>query len=664
MQEQASNLNLPPLNWPGLASCYFLLTLLGVYLTQQPGSLGWLPFGNGFAIGYALGRRIHYNRDALLWLLVCILAGTAARLLFEIKGTEALLSAICDGVQIVLAVHAARSLHFGQNIEHDPALLLRFVFYTCCLPPLPAAGLAIFLHDGPALKIWASWYGGACVATFSLLPLAIQMAQRHWRKFLDLNLMALCCVFAALTISTESWLDHSFTILLTALVGSAFLLPFVSVSILNAVVALSTCSMLAFGYLVPPPMTSYWQVLQLFLPLFLLQIPPLVLAASLRQSKMREMERLESERIAANATLEKMQLYETLLQQQQAQQENADIMQAILSNAADAIISTDQDGNIESFNRAAERIYGWQESQVLRKNLAALTHAKHGRAPALNAEGYMEMEHLRADGSVFPAELLVSQIQLGAQIKSINIVRDLSIRRRVEQLKADFVSTVSHELRTPLTSIRGALALINGGVVGAVPERMQKLIKLSLDNSERLTRLINDLLDIQKMEAGKMEFHCASHALAPLLQEAVEANLGYAQQYQVQIVLPPQIPELHLWVDNGRFIQILSNLLSNACKFSNPDQIVEIQLRQTGNGVQIGVIDHGKGISEEFVPHLFEKFSQSDSSDTKSKSGTGLGLAIARSIAQAMAGNLEYAPSAGGGCSFFLELPLSKENSA
>jgi two-component system sensor histidine kinase VicK len=270
---------------------------------------------------------------------------------------------------------------------------------------------------------------------------------------------------------------------------------------------------------------------------------------------------------------------------------------------------------------------------------------------------------VRRDGGRFAAEIMTSSFEVAGTRKWITIVRDITERKRMDQLKNDFVSTVSHELRTPLTSIRGALGLLAGGVAGPLPEQAMKLVQISHSGSERLSRLINDLLDMQKLEAGKMDFNFAAHPLAVLLQDAVSAIQSYASQYQVEVRLPAVLPDLMLWVDADRMQQVLNNLLSNACKFSPAQGVVDVVLsteknpENAENRVRIAIVDHGPGIKEDFKLRMFQKFSQSDSSDTKAKGGTGLGLSIAKVIVEQMGGTLSYVSEAPCGATFFIDLP-------
>lgn len=236
--------------------------------------------------------------------------------------------------------------------------------------------------------------------------------------------------------------------------------------------------------------------------------------------------------------------------------------------------------------------------------------------------------------------------------------QDISEHKRVDRLKSEFISTVSHELRTPLTAISGSLGLIAGGALGSVSEQVQQMIAMAYKNSQRLTYLINDLLDMEKLVAGKMHFDMQPHPLLSLLQHALEANRGYGAERHVALELAAMLPDVTLLVDNQRFMQIMSNLLSNAIKYSPPNGAVEVAAALHEREVRVSVRDRGPGVPAEFRERIFQKFSQADSSDTRKKGGTGLGLAITRELVERMGGRIDFESVEGQGAHFFFDLPV------
>lgn len=340
---------------------------------------------------------------------------------------------------------------------------------------------------------------------------------------------------------------------------------------------------------------------------------------------------------------------------------------AILDNAANGILTVDGTGHLVLFNRALSRLLNFAPEHLAEQFFDNL-FTENGRALAISqaiplqdeqGRTIKNVEGRRADGSSVPLELAVARVGLENQSLYIVVVHDLTERRRIDQLKGDFVSAVSHELRTPLTSIRGSLGLLVGGVCGKLPEKMDRLVKLANDNAERLSELINDLLDFEKLELGGMPFHFAPHNLRQVVMQALENNQGFAQKFNVKMELQfAQNTHLMVYVDDGRMIQVLSNLLSNAIKFSHPQGVVEVLVSHDEQFATIVVTDHGVGIAEEFKPRIFEKFSQADGSVTKKYSGTGLGLSIAKMMVEKMDGEIGFTSEFGNGATFYMRMPL------
>lgn len=233
--------------------------------------------------------------------------------------------------------------------------------------------------------------------------------------------------------------------------------------------------------------------------------------------------------------------------------------------------------------------------------------------------------------------------------------QDITERKRVERIKSEFISTVSHELRTPLTSISAALTMMKAGTLGEFSAPVTKLLDIAHKNSVRLTHLINDLLDMDKLVAGKMHFDIQVHELLPLVELALANNQSYADQYNVTLELQTNGLQPHIRVDALRFQQVLANLLSNATKFSPLGAVVTVAISQHKTRVRIAVIDRGVGISKEFHAHIFQKFSQADSSDSRQKGGTGLGLAITLELVERMGGNIDFESSQDQGATFYVE---------
>lgn len=238
---------------------------------------------------------------------------------------------------------------------------------------------------------------------------------------------------------------------------------------------------------------------------------------------------------------------------------------------------------------------------------------------------------------------------------------DITRRKEADRAKDEFISTMNHELRTPLTSIKGSLSLLASGVGGSLPPRAGELIKIAHDNSDRLIGLINDILDAQKMAAGMMDFSFGSLELGPFLVEAIEANKGFGDIYRVNFAVGEM--ESSAWVngDRARLMQVMANLLSNAAKFSPPQEQVDITLKKRNGFCRIAVHDNGPGIPPAFRNRIFERFSRADGTDQRQRGGSGLGLNICRSIVEAHRGVIGFQCEAGHGTTFYVDLPAFSE---
>jgi len=345
---------------------------------------------------------------------------------------------------------------------------------------------------------------------------------------------------------------------------------------------------------------------------------------------------------------------------------------SIIATAQDAFVAIETNGAIIEWNHRAEITFGWTSAEILGRGLTETiippqhrdAHTKGlrrflaaGEEQALSRR--FELTALHRDGREFPVEIAIWSVRLGSTYTFNAFVRDISERKIVERMKDEFVSMVSHELRTPLTSMRGALGLLASGVLGTLPEKGRRLLEIALNNTERLVRLINDILDIERMASGKVMMKYQACDSASLITQAAEIMQPMAEQAEVTLSVSTQ--PLPLWADPDRIIQTLTNLLSNAIKFSPLGSTVWLTVARRGKEAEFQVKDQGRGIPAEKLESIFERFQQVDASDSRKEGGTGLGLAICRSIAQQHGGRIRVESTRGEGSTFFFTLSMMKE---
>jgi len=299
-------------------------------------------------------------------------------------------------------------------------------------------------------------------------------------------------------------------------------------------------------------------------------------------------------------------------------------LSAVLNTVVDGIITIDRHGTIDTCNPAAERIFGYNSAEVIGQNVKILMPAPYRDEHDQYIKNYQSTRKgriigigravtgRRKDGTEFPMELAVSEMVVEGKQMFTGVVRDITERQHADTMKREFVSVVSHELRTPLTSIKGSLGLIQSGAIGELPPRLQTMLNIAYNNSDRLVRLINDLLDIEKIEAGKMDFQYAPIDISALVDQAILANKELGAARGVRFVRNDHAPGAMIQGDFDRLMQVFANLLSNAAKFSPDGGVVTILLCDQGDYVKIGITDQGPGIPEEFRDKIFGKCAQAD----------------------------------------------------
>ena len=346
----------------------------------------------------------------------------------------------------------------------------------------------------------------------------------------------------------------------------------------------------------------------------------------------------------------------------QEQERSKQYLRSMMDNVNDAIITTDPDGNIEQVNLSCYPMFGYTAGNLPGRHWSELL-AEPQRLDEIysaTSSAKTEFETLgrRRDNSIFPMAVNRSQVRMQQENKQLLVLRDLSERHQTEQLKQQFISTVSHELRTPLTSISGAVGLTVSGALGELSASQQRMLQLAQDNCLQLTNLVNDLLDVEKISSGTMALNVAPTALLPLLQQAIEENRLLQPGVSLQLVCPASLTSVVVNADTNHLQRVIRHVLSNAIKFSPDAGAVLIDVSCDGKQLMVSIQDEGEGVAEQFVPRLFSRFTQADSSDSRHHGGTGLGLAISRNVINQMGGNMGYKPVQPRGSCFYFVLPF------
>jgi PAS domain S-box-containing protein len=347
----------------------------------------------------------------------------------------------------------------------------------------------------------------------------------------------------------------------------------------------------------------------------------------------------------------------------------------LLDSVADGICGIDQNGLVSFANPAAARLLATSASSLTGTPVHKLLH---GSAPSTGQcgpdcplrrfdgsqmAGAGEETIYRSDGASFPAEYALTPIFKQDRFSgAVLSFRDISQRYALDRLKDEFISTVSHELRTPLTSIRGALGLLSSGTLGQINDRAANLLRIALSNSDRLVRLINDILDLERIQSGREPLAFVQVQLADIVQQAIDGMAPVAEAADVH--LDHDTTQVEIAADADRLLQVLTNLLSNAVKFSPPGSTIFVVLRPGVTGVTLSVIDHGRGIPADKLDTVFGRFQQVDASDARQKGGSGLGLAICRTIVLQHSGRIWAERNQDRGSTFRVFLPYRPVPSA
>ncbi|QJE01902.1 PAS domain S-box protein [Massilia forsythiae] len=390
----------------------------------------------------------------------------------------------------------------------------------------------------------------------------------------------------------------------------------------------------------------------------------LLLVLQRRQAQMEELNLTLEQRVEDRT--------QALAQALAAVQRNEQRIATIIETAQDAFIGIDLRGMVIDWSSQAERLFGWSHGEALGRSLGELVVPQRFQCSFAKAlqrfhdTGHLGIFERRAErivrdrrGNELSVEMTVRLAGAdGARFFSI-FVHDISLRKKVEQMKNELVATVSHELRTPLTSMRASLSLLASNAIDGVPDDARELVDIAHRHCERLVRMVNDMLDVQKIESGKVQLNRSMQPVLPVVRDAVAAMQGYAQQAGVEIVCGGSCDEaLRAEVDGDRLTQVITNLLSNAIKFSPPGERVVVELGRHREGLRLAVLDRGPGIPADFRSQIFGRFAQADDEGVR-RQGSGLGLSISKTIVEEHGGHLGFSDREGGGTAFHVYLPLA-----
>lgn len=345
------------------------------------------------------------------------------------------------------------------------------------------------------------------------------------------------------------------------------------------------------------------------------------------------------------------------------------VMSTALESAVEGISRLDIQGHYVTVNSAYATMVGYQPEEIIGMPCSLIVHPEDGKKMMAayqkmlsNGKAEVEAKALRKDGMVFDVQVVMVLAYDQQQKMSGHycFMKDISDRREIERIKEEFISVVSHELRTPLTSIRGALGLLASGLLSTQPQKGQRMLDIAVNNTDRLVRLINDILDIERIESGKVTISKQVYDTANLLSQAADAMRIVAEK--AEVTLSVSHFSAQVWVDSDRIIQTLTNLLSNAIKFSSAGSTVWLSAAPQKEQILFQVTDQGRGIPAAHLETIFERFQQVDASDSRKKGGTGLGLAICRSIVQNHGGKIWAESTLGEGSTFFFTLPVLQQS--
>ena len=407
---------------------------------------------------------------------------------------------------------------------------------------------------------------------------------------------------------------------------------------------------------------------------FLTLMLVLYLAMSWRRTRIMEQTVVDRTREIGEANRQLEANIDELDESRAEQATLADEFRQLIDSAMDGLITIDDEGIVLTMNAAAEAMFVHAAEEVIGESVMMLMPESQGDQHIRQLHHYVqtgelrilgtnvEVEGLRSDGTEFPIDVSVNDFWRDDRRIFTIIMRDITERREIDRMRDQFVATVSHELRTPLTSLRGSLGLMSLDALGSVSDQAQRMLEIAVGNTDRLIRLVNDILDVEQMATGEMPIDRMWADSARIVATAVDEMQGISEAADITVTASDY--SVNVWADPDRIVQTIANLLNNAIKFSPTGSTVRVSTEVRDDLLLFKVADEGRGIAPEHHEMIFDRFWQADSTDAREQQGTGLGLAICRSIVQQHGGSIWVESTVGEGSTFCFTVPLTSGDRA
>lgn len=624
---------------------------LSIALKRELGPVAAIWPCNGLLAAVLLLRSTRSDWPGIL--AACFVANVIVDAATGNSAVAALGLSLANAAEVLLAVLLLRHSLTSMSALGDFRVLLRFFLYAVVIAPAVSGTVAALVlqatGDKPFMGTFATWWASDALGMAVMLPLALGLQPAEVRQTVrNASWQTLCGAFAlAIAMNLLVFAQSRFPLLflvIPPMLLIAFRLGYAATAaaiFLTAAVALT--SIIAgegpFTLLRDLTLTQRILALQLVIATLILTSYPVCAVVAHQHRLLRDMA----------ASEERFRL--------------------IAVNSIDVITVTDAHGAWTYLSPSVTEMLGWTPGELIGRDGIEYVHPEDAQLYAQGIEllrkgrevlaGSFRMRH--RDGRYIWLETISRPLRSTAVSGSVGWVsntRDISARKRVEQIQNEFIATINHELRTPLTAMLGSISLAASGRFGNPEPALARLLDMARTNGDRLAQLINDILDFEKASSGKMRFDMRPLAVDDLIDRCINASRYYAERLGVGIEARQRTPGTLIRVDDGRFHQIMANLLSNAAKFSRAGGRVEIDASARDGHCRISVIDHGRGIPASFRKQLFERFSQADTSDGRTRGGTGLGMAIAKHLTEQMSGRISFESEEDVGTTFHLEFPL------